>query len=62
VIVFTDFLSRSPQVVEDQVTLLASTWVSPSGPYGLLRFGFDDLVIFEDKADIYWPGQECWSG
>jgi copper/silver efflux system protein len=59
VIVFTEWMGRSPQVIEDQVTYpLVSNFQSIPGiktVRGTSMFGMSFVyVIFEDDADIYW--------
>ncbi|MBN1918755.1 MAG: efflux RND transporter permease subunit [Verrucomicrobia bacterium] len=58
-IVFTDWMGRSPQDVEDQITypltvsLLGVPKVRTIRSYS--AFGFSTIyVIFEDKVDFYW--------
>jgi copper/silver efflux system protein len=59
VIVFTEWMGRSPQVIEDQVTYpLVSNFQSIPNiktVRGTSMFGMSFVyVIFEDDADIYW--------
>ncbi|OGU12378.1 MAG: cation transporter [Geobacteraceae bacterium GWC2_58_44] len=59
VIVFTDYMGRSPQVVEDQVTYPLAVNLQGLPKVRAVRassaFGFSMIyVIFEDDADIYW--------
>jgi len=59
VIVFTEWMGRSPQVVEDQVTypLVSNLQGIPKikNIRGTSMFGMSFVyVIFEDDADIYW--------
>ena len=59
VIVFTEWMGRSPQVIEDQVTypLVSNLQGIPKikNIRGSSMFGMSFVyVIFEDDADIYW--------
>ena len=59
VIVFTDWVGRSPQEVEDQVTYPLSTSLQGMPGVRSVRgqsaFGFSMInVIFEDSVDLYW--------
>ncbi|MDP2344000.1 MAG: efflux RND transporter permease subunit [Deltaproteobacteria bacterium] len=59
VIVFTDWMGRSPDLVEDQVTypLVRALQSTPRAKTvrGYSMFGMSFIyVIFEDDADIYW--------
>jgi copper/silver efflux system protein len=59
VIVFTDWMGRSPDLVEDQVTypLVRTLQSTPSARTvrGYSMFGMSFIyVIFEDGTDIYW--------
>lgn len=59
VIVFTEWMGRSPQVMEDQVTypLVSNLQGIPKikNIRGTSMFGMSFVyVIFEDKVDIYW--------
>ena len=59
VIVFTDWLGRSPQEVEDQVTYPLTTTLQGLPGVRTVRgqsaFGFSMInVIFEDAIDLYW--------
>lgn len=59
VIVYTEWMGRSPQVIEDQVTfpLVSSLQGIPrvKNIRGSSMFGMSFIyIIFEDKADIYW--------
>ncbi len=59
VIVFTEWMGRSPQVMEDQVTypLVSNLQGIPKikNIRGTSMFGMSFVyVIFEDNADIYW--------
>ena len=59
VIVFTEWMGRSPQVIEDQVTypLVSNLQGIPKikNIRGTSMFGMSFVyVVFEDDADIYW--------
>ncbi|MBC7388788.1 MAG: efflux RND transporter permease subunit [Opitutaceae bacterium] len=59
VIVFTEWMGRSPQVIEDQVTypLVSNLQGIPKvkNIRGTSMFGMSFVyIIFEDDADIYW--------
>ncbi len=59
VIVFTEWMGRSPQVIEDQITypLVANLQGIPKlkNIRGASMFGMSFVyLIFEDKVDIYW--------
>lgn len=59
VIVFTEWMGRSPQLIEDQVTypLVTSLQGLPRVKYvrGSSMFGMSFIyVIFQDDAEIYW--------
>jgi Cu(I)/Ag(I) efflux system membrane protein CusA/SilA len=59
VIVFTDYMGRSPQIVEDQVTFPLVTALQGLPDVKAVRaqsmFGMSFVyVIFEDKTDLYW--------
>jgi CzcA family heavy metal efflux pump len=59
VIVFTEWMGRSPQIMEDQVTypLVTNLQGLPQVKYvrGTSMFGMSFVyVIFQDNADIYW--------
>jgi copper/silver efflux system protein len=59
VIVFTEWMGRSPQIIEDQVTypLVTNLQGMPQVKYvrGSSMFGMSFVfVIFEDDADVYW--------
>jgi len=59
VIVFTEWMGRSPQIVEDQVTypLVTNLQGLPQVKYvrGTSMFGMSFVyVIFDDDADVYW--------
>src|SRR5690242_20969615 len=59
VIVFTDWLGRSPQEVEDQVTYPLVTNLQGLPGVRVVRassaFSFSMInVIFEDNVDLYW--------
>lgn len=59
VIVYTDWMGRSPQDVEDQITYPLSTALQGVPGVrdlrGMSAFGFSQVyVVFEDDIDIYW--------
>src|SRR5258708_8230265 len=59
VIVFTDWVGRSPREVEDQVTYPLTTALQGLPDVRVVRgqsaFGFSMInIIFEDKVDLYW--------
>lgn len=59
VIVFTDWVGRSPQEVEDQITYPLTTNLQGLPGVRTVRgqsaFGFSMInVIFEDSVDLYW--------
>lgn len=59
VIVFTEWMGRSPQIMEDQVTypLVTNLQALPQIKYvrGTSMFGMSFVyVIFEDNVDVYW--------
>ena len=59
VIVFTEWMGRSPQVIEDQVTypLVANLQGIPKlkNIRGSSMFGMSFVyLVFEDNVDIYW--------
>src|SRR5438552_919874 len=59
VIVFTEYMGRSPQIVEDQVTFPLVTALQGLPDVKAVRaqsmFGMSFVyVIFEDKTDLYW--------
>jgi len=59
VIVFTDWVGRSPQEVEDQVTYPLTTNLQGLPGVRVVRgqsaFGFSMInLIFEDSVDLYW--------
>src|SRR5713226_8059054 len=59
VIVFTDWVGRSPQEVEDQLTYPLTTTLQGLPGVRTVRgqsaFGFSMInVIFEDSIDLYW--------
>jgi len=59
VIVFTEWMGRSPQLIEDQITypLVTNLQGLPQIKYvrGSSMFGMSFIyIIFEDKVDIYW--------
>jgi CzcA family heavy metal efflux pump len=62
VIVFTEWMGRSPQIVEDQVTypLITNLQGLPKVKYvrGASMFGMSFIyIIFSDDVDIYWARQ-----
>src|SRR5690606_8981429 len=59
VIVFTEWMGRSPQLIEDQVTypLVTNLQGLPKIKYvrGSSMFGMSFIyIIFEDDVDVYW--------
>ncbi|RNI24078.1 efflux RND transporter permease subunit [Rufibacter latericius] len=59
VIVFTEWMGRSPQIIEDQVTypLVTNLQGMPQVKYvrGVSMFGMSFIyIIFQDQTDIYW--------
>src|SRR5947209_16822043 len=59
VIIFTEWMGRSPDLVEDQITypISSSLIAAPGVKYvrGQSMFGMSFVyVIFEDNTDIYW--------
>src|SRR6266567_2896214 len=59
VIVFTDWVGRSPREVEDQVTYPLTTALQGLAGVRVVRgqsaFGFSMInIIFEDNVDLYW--------
>lgn len=59
VIVFTEWMGRSPQIIEDQVTypLVTNLQGLPEVKYvrGSSMFGMSFVyVIFQDQTDVYW--------
>jgi len=59
VIVFTEWMGRSPQIIEDQVTypLVTNLQGMPQVNYvrGVSMFGMSFIyIIFNDQTDIYW--------
>lgn len=59
VIVFTEWMGRSPQIIEDQVTypLVTNLQGLPEVKYvrGSSMFGMSFVyVIFDDETDVYW--------
>src|SRR3984893_11487616 len=59
VIVFTEWMGRSPQIIEDQVTypLVSNLQGVPKvkNIRGTSMFGMSFIyIIFEDNADVYW--------
>lgn len=62
VIVFTEWMGRSPQIMEDQVTypLITNLQGLPKVKYvrGSSMFGMSFIyVIFNDEVDVYWARQ-----
>src|SRR5690348_3967720 len=62
VIVFTEWMGRSPQIMEDQITypLITNMQGLPRVKYvrGASMFGMSFIyVIFNDDVDIYWARQ-----
>ncbi len=62
VIVFTEWMGRSPQIIEDQITypLLTNLQGLPSVKYvrGASMFGMSFIyVIFNDDVEVYWARQ-----
>ncbi len=62
VIVFTEWMGRSPQIMEDQVTypLVTNLQGLPKVKYvrGASMFGMSFIyVIFQDEVDVYWARQ-----
>jgi Cu/Ag efflux pump CusA len=62
VIVFTEWMGRSPQIMEDQITypLITNLQGLPKVKYvrGASMFGMSFIyVIFNDDVDIYWARQ-----
>ena len=59
VIVWTEWMGRSPQIIEDQITYPLTKTLQGIPQVKAVRsqsmFGMSFIyVIFEDKADIYW--------
>src|SRR5687768_6889096 len=59
VIVFTEWMGRSPQIIEDQITypLVTNLQGMPKVQYvrASSMFGMSFIyIIFEDNVDIYW--------
>lgn len=59
VIIWTEWMGRSPQIIEDQITYPLTTSLQGMAKVKAVRsqsmFGMSFIyVIFEDKADIYW--------
>src|SRR5690606_12255332 len=59
VIVYTEWMGRSPQLVEDQITypIVSRMLAAPNVRYvrGTSMFGMSFVnIIFEDGTDIYW--------
>src|SRR5438128_10570281 len=62
VIVFTEWMGRSPQIIEDQITypLVTNLQGLPKVKYvrGSSMFGMSFIyVIFNDDVDVYWARQ-----
>lgn len=62
VIIFTEWMGRSPQIMEDQITypLVTNLQGLPKVKYvrGASMFGMSFIyVIFNDEVDIYWARQ-----
>jgi CzcA family heavy metal efflux pump len=62
VIVFTEWMGRSPQIIEDQITypLVTNLQGLPKVKYvrGASMFGMSFIyVIFNDDVDVYWARQ-----
>ncbi len=62
VIVFTEWMGRSPQIIEDQITypLITNLQGLPKVKYvrGASMFGMSFIyVIFNDEVDVYWARQ-----
>jgi CzcA family heavy metal efflux pump len=62
VIVFTEWMGRSPQIMEDQITypLITNLQGLPKVKYvrGASMFGMSFIyVIFNDEVDVYWARQ-----
>ena len=59
VIVFTEWMGRSPQIMEDQITypLVTNLQGLPNVKYvrGSSMFGMSFVyIIFDDDTDVYW--------
>lgn len=59
VIIWTEWMGRSPQIIEDQITYPLTTSLQGMAKVKAVRsqsmFGMSFIyVIFEDNADIYW--------
>jgi len=59
VIVFTEWMGRSPQIIEDQITypLVTNLQGLPQVKYvrGTSMFGMSFIyIIFDDETDVYW--------
>lgn len=64
VIVFTEWMGRSPQIIEDQITYPLTQSLQGIPDVKAVRsqsmFGMSFIyVIFDDKAEIYWEEAEC---
>ncbi len=67
VIVFTEWMGRSPQIIEDQVTypLVTNLQGLPEVKYvrGSSMFGMSFVyVIFNDATDVYWARERVLEG
>ena len=67
VIVFTEWMGRSPQIIEDQVTFPLVSNLQGIPKIKNIRassmFGMSFVyVIFEDNVDIYWARTRVWNG
>ena len=59
VIIWTEWMGRSPQIIEDQITYPLTTSLQGMPKVKAVRsqsmFGMSFIyVIFEDNADVYW--------
>ena len=66
VIVFTDWMGRSPKEIEDQITYPLSVNLQGLAGVKAVRssseFNFSMInIIFEDKIDFYFARSGCWS-
>ena len=67
VIVFTDWMGRSPKEIEDQITYPLSVNLQGLAGVKAVRssseFNFSMInIIFEDNIDFYFARSACWSG
>ena len=67
VIVYADWMGRSPKEVEDQVTYPLSVNLQGLAGVKAVRaasmFGFSLItVVFNDKIDNYFARSRCWNG